>query len=427
MPFLAVFSILMLGTLGISIDLMRDFETVHQLEFAAQTIAFYALSQMSTPNGSYSINNAENNILNAVSYANGFNWNYAQSGPQGSVTKTAAWSTPVTIEQGDVQFVANPLDPNEFFLDLTARRTGPDALQQLFTPILWTNFSGKAPASVTTLTTHYTVEAIGQPATRIGAAAPLNSQSGTRAAQQVGFATLPFAIGYPEFLAFSQSSQQTQTVDLVSSTSQGNANDLKGCFVNVASSGTSSNYYGAGQGNTAINQLEGLLNYFGADAQQPTLLPAAVEAGSQLSAFDPADPVLASRMSELASALSPIAGYAGYYIVPVLQNDPQFGANNQVVGFARLNLTFNIANGQIKSVIAKIGDANDSVGSITMENASSATGYLTTTTTPGTSPMPQPPALFSPRSWDQSSNGVTVRPRGIVLAPALSPRIFHAT
>lgn len=427
MPFLAVFSILMFGTVGICIDLMRDFETVHQLEFAAQTMACYALSQSTAQDGSYSINNAETNIFNAVINANTFNWNYAQCGPLGSSFKSAVWTKPVTINQGDVQFVPNPLDANEFLLELTARRTGQDALQQLFSPILWTNLSGPAPQSLRTLSTHYTVEVVGQPATRIGPAAPLNSQQGTRAAQQVGFATFPFAIGYPEFAAFSSGAQITQTIDLVSSTSKGNANDLKGCFVNIAPAANGNSYYGASQGNRAINQLEGLLNYFGANSQQPMLLPAAVEAGSQVGAFDPADPRFSARLIEVANALAPIAKTGRYYIVPVLQFDPQFGAINQVVGFARLQLTFNIAKGSLNSVTARLGDANDPVGSVTMPNASSATGYLTTSPTPGINPMPEPLALFTPRSWDPGTNGVSLRPRGIVLAPALSPRIFHAT
>jgi Flp pilus assembly protein TadG len=425
MPFVAMSVILMLGTLGIAIDVMRSFETVGQLQFAAQTAALYGSSLATNPDGSYSTANAQNNILSSLSTLNSANWNSAQSGPINNL-----WSEPVTFAQSDMLFPTNPLDSSEFFFDLTDRRQGNEALQQFFLPLLYTSLTKVGvPLSVQTMSTYQTVEAIGQPASRIGAGAPLNSTLGTTTPSLVGFASLPIAISNNQLSIIANPSQTgtTYTIDLISSKNAGvqSPTHIKGCLVNVGTFGGSTNYYGGAQGDLAINQLEGLFNYFIGSQSANTINPAFVERGSQLSAFDPADPAFIARQSEISKVISNKNLLNKFFIVPVLANDPSFTGANSVAGFARLKLdSINTAGvgGSAISITIDIGE------SVPVRNACSVTGLASVPTALGTV-MPAPVYPFLPRQWDSSSNGISVRPRGIVLAPALSPRpissLFH--
>jgi hypothetical protein len=414
--------IMMLGMLGISVDLMRDFETYHQLEFAAQAAALYGLSLATNIDGSYSLTSAQTNIAAAVAAAGAASWNSAQFGPDNST-----WSKPVTFASSDIQFVKNPKDGNEFFLQVTARREAGNALKQFFVPVLHTALPASAvPAGVKTFSTQTVVEVLGQPASRIGAGPPLNSSGGTRASDLIEFATLPLAISNAQFATIANPSQQgtTYTIDLVSSTSSeyrgsAPAGHVKGCLVNVASTGGGSIYYGNAQGNLAIEQLEGLFNYFGAKALQQTIAPALVERGSRLSAFDPADPVFLSRRSEISQALIQLPHK--FYIIPVLAVDPNFSSTNIVVGFARLKLNQVNVQGNVPTSVAV-----DIAETVPVRNASSATGFSGIPMNLSTL-MPAPVYPFIPRQFDPGSNGVSARPRGVVLAPAISPRQINAT
>ena len=53
-PFIVMSAFLFLVTMGFCIDLMRDFESASQLNFAAQSAVLYALSLATNSNGSYS-------------------------------------------------------------------------------------------------------------------------------------------------------------------------------------------------------------------------------------------------------------------------------------------------------------------------------------------------------------------------------------
>jgi hypothetical protein len=136
-----------------------------------------------------------------------------------------------------------------------------------------------------------------------------------------------------------------------------------------------------------------------------------VETGSQLNGFDPA---ALGRSLNGALRLLALLPANGYYIVPVLQNDPSFAAPNKVVGFARLQLAITQPKAGLL-ITATLAD------SVPLRNASSATGF---SGIPGNAaqilPAPVPP--FTPRTFDQNTKGVSVRPPGIVLAPAISPR-----
>ncbi len=436
MPFVAVSVIFMLGTVGIVTELTRVFETVRQLKFSAQATALYGLSLSTNSDGSYSTSAAQTNIQTAIANASAAAWNSAQCGPvgnifaSGSLSRTSiAWSNSVSFAQSDINFVNNPLNANEFFVQLsTASWAGNNPLQQFLLPLLWlyTNPIGsRLAASEYTASAPQTIEVIGQPASRIGPAAPLGSQSGTRAGDLVGFAALPLAISNLQFASIANPAQtpvpNALTIDLVASNSAeyggtAPAGHVKGCLVNVYGTGTNGSYYGNGSGNTAINQLIALLGYFSGINAQAAITPAVVEEGSQLNGYNPADPTLsASQTNNITKAISQLP-LGGYYIVPVISGDPSFSNTNTVAGFARLQLA-SIAptKGIVTSLTMNIPQ------SVPVRNASSATGY---SSIPGqsTTLMPAPVYPFTPRQYDSSSGGVTVSPLGVVLAPALSCR-----
>jgi hypothetical protein len=427
MPFVAMSLCLLLITAGISVDLMRAFECIHQLEFGAQTAALYGLSYSTNPNGSFSTGQAQTNILGAISVVANNAWNVAQAGAQ-----NATGSKPVNF--APTQFVPNPLDPTEFFVQVTAQCIGANALQPFFIPLAYVGISGGIPAPVQQESLSSTVEVLGQPATRIGYGAPLGSAPGTRAGDLMGFATLPIAISNVQFAPITAAGQTTTTytIDLVTSTSAeytgpAPAGHIKGCLVNVAGTGNGNNFYGPAQGEIGIDQLEALLTYFGATSDQQAIAPAVVEQGSSLSGFDaanannpPAD------VQELYNALStlpapPNIAAPHAYIIPVLAQDPSFTANNQVVGFAYLNLDTAFVQATNSTTLNTL--TVDIATSVPVRNASSATGY---SSIPGNTgnlmPAPLPGSPFLPRTVDPTSNGITIRPRSIVLAPAVSPR-----
>jgi hypothetical protein len=447
-PFIAMSVILMMGMLGVCIDLTRDFEAARQLKFAAQSAALYGLSLSVNADGTYSQNTAINNIQTGILTAGNNAWNVAQFGPPNNIVssnpQSGVSSEPVTFAAADVQFVNNTLDPSEFFMQLTARRQGADALQQYFLPLLYTSFNGPAPQSARTFSTLRVVEVLGQPATRIGAGAPLTAQPGSREFELKGFATLPLAISYNQFAALTNPAltNNAYTIDLVTANTVGGAaaaGHIKGCLVNVSTTGNPASFYGTATGAAAVNQLLGLLNYFGAQTPQPTIAPAVVERGSSLFAFDPAQ-LTAPQQAAVAQALTSVQQSSphGIYIIPVLQNDPNFANGaagpNQVIGFAHLQINgFTSANGVPTSVAISISDTAGNSLSVPVRNTTSAIMASITIPTGTTQLMPPPPANsalltdpFFPRTYDPNANTVSVRPRGIVMAPALSPRQLAA-
>ena len=438
MPFIAMSVMLLMGTVGIASELTRIFEAVRELKFAAEAAALYACSLSTNSNGNYSIASAQSNIQNAVLTAGTAAWNMAECGPingnifaSGTVTRgSLIWSEPVTFALSDIQFVNNPLDANEFFTQVTSRRQGSDALQQFFLPLLWlyTNPIGsKLPAGQYTASPHQTVEVLGQPASRLGAGAPLSTPAGTAASNFIGWAAFPLAISNQQFAVAADPSQTTTTytIDLVSPSTSGpvQAGHIKGCLINVAAgSGSGSTYYGIGTGATAINQLISLLNYFAGVAVSPSATPAVIEQGSQLNAFNPTDPNFISQQKQITGALSQPQLLNKFYIVPVIANDPSFSSSNTVVGFARMNLDkiTTTTSGAILSLTMDIGEA------VPMYNVSCIAGFSAIPGNTGNTGnlLPAPVSPFLPRQFDPTSGGMTVRPRGVVLAPAISPRLI---
>jgi hypothetical protein len=421
MPFLAMTVIVLLGAVGICIDFQRDFQAAAELSYAATDAASYALSMSTSPDGSYTQANAQAQITQALQSGLS-SINLAQLGPQSSA-QNQPWSGPVNFSASDINFVPNPNqeDANDFFLQLTARRDGDNALKQFFLPLFNTSLTSNANLPLSTINSRQTIELISQPATRIGPGA-LNAASGSRAAELAGFAAFPLAISNQQFQSIAAPSQTgtNYTIDLVSSQSVQNPsapNHMKGALVNlILSAGTNSDgTYSAAQGNQAINQLEGLISYFGATSTSQTLAPSLVESGSNLSAFDTADPAFVARQSELSQELASLT-MNKYYIIPVLANDPQFSSTNSVIGFARLLLSSaQVTNGVVQSFSVQLGE------SVPVRNAVAVFGYSNAAPQANTV-MPAAVAPFLPRQIDNASGGISTRSRGVVMAPALSPR-----
>ncbi len=211
MPFIAVSVILLMGTAGIVTDLMRNFQAVRELKYAAQATALYALSLSTTAAGVFSQTAVQNAILAPTT-----NWsNNAQIGPSQS---NGTWTAPVLFGSGDISLVPNPADNSESFLRLTARRQGATSLAQFFLPLLFSGLNSALPQSIKTFDTAQTVEVLGQPATRIGAGPPPGALTNARASDLYGYAALPLAIssqGFVDLLGANQGAASIPcTVDL---------------------------------------------------------------------------------------------------------------------------------------------------------------------------------------------------------------------
>lgn len=422
LPVVAFALALVVAFLGLVADVMRNFLAVRQLQFAAQSAALYGLSFSTNQDGTYRNEDARNNVRVRVMTAGAGGadaWNRAPAGPRDA---GSPWFSPVRLSAADVTFIDNPEDSSEFFLRVTAGRDGEDALTMLFMPALhaMNSLIGQPVPELASKASPYRVaEVVGQPASRIGPGAPLDAPPGSRAAELARFAALPLAVSNEQFVQAADP-RQTRTmyrVDLVSSASATQATEpghLKGAFVNLAAGGGSSAYYGGGKGDTAIDELLRLLDYFG-DGRNP-LAPAAVERGSRLAAFDPSDPVFAARKQEIVTALSRLA-LNRPYIIPVLRSGPTFTSGNEVVGFSRFNLTQAIqANSGEIALTLQITE------SVPVRNASSVNG-VRFLASGGAASWPAPVAPFQARTWLAGSNGLSARPRAVVLAPSLSPRL----
>jgi hypothetical protein len=237
----------------------------------------------------------------------------------------------------------------------------------------------------------------------------------------VGCAALPIAISNTQFatIANPADANATVTVDLVRSDSEDfgsppAAGHVRGALVNVAATGGSTNYYGASQGELAIDELVKLVTYFTPNPGVNWLAPGVVERGSQLSAFDPANTTFGERKSDIVSALG-LLTTGRTYIVPVVSTNPDYANKSVVVGFARLTL--------VKAVTSGDFDIQFSIPtSAPMRNAAASSG-IAGVPVGTTALLPAPVAPFKARAWVPATNGIEVRSRGVVLAPSISPRV----
>lgn len=425
MPFLVFCVLIIAAFLALSVDIMRNVKAVNNLSFAAESAALHAYSLFTDSNGSYTAADADARMRSALQTSGGAAdsaWNTAPSGPADYTI--GPFNSGVTFAGGDARLVTNPADNSEVWLQVTARRQGADALRMMFLPmVLAMNASGgeNLPQNAYQVEPWRTCEVVGQPASRIGPGAP-HGTSG-RAAELSNHAVLPIGITLREFqlLASPSETRTRYQVDMQASASPAfgqpaDAGHLRGYFVNITADG-SSDYYGAGTGNRAIDQLIGTLDYFGTSSN--AVLPAAIERGGRLAWYDQSDVSVQQRKQQILAALQRLP--ARTYTFPVLRNDPQIGARNEVVGFARLRL--------VQAVNTAATDYNlvvDVADSVPVRNASSATG--TASIPPLTqAALPAPVAPFLPRQMIVDSNALEIRPRAVALAPAVSPRLFNVS
>ena len=427
LPFVVFTLILSMAFLGLAVDVMRTAHAASAIQYASQASALYSYQYAFNPNGTLKVGRFEDNVLQELQVsggANGAAWNLAPAGPNGPNTQTA-----VVFDASDVTVLKNPNDAGDFFLQVRARRDGTNGLTMFFLPAIFafnTLLGLPAPVNVRQANPFRTTEVIVQPATRVGAGMASNMSPVQADTRQIGTATFPLAISNKQFVTASQPGQTSNpyTIDLVSSKKPGiaAANHLQGAFVNLFKTG-GAQYYGGGQGNVALNQLYGTLSYFSNPNAANALAPGVVERGSKISAFDPSDPIYQQQAQTLLTArvkTVPI-GAAAFYILPVISDNPSFaGGANKVIGFARIALTaVNIdATGIVTSFTCIIGE------SYPMANASIGTAVASVPSISGISiPVLQSTEQeFAPRSFDGASNSIGARPRGVVMAPALSPR-----
>ncbi|MDZ4836485.1 MAG: hypothetical protein SGJ27_22140 [Candidatus Melainabacteria bacterium] len=412
--------------LAFSVDVMRTVHANEAIQFASQASGIHAYQNIFYGDGQRRSGSIEELAMNSLQQSGGATsvpWNLAPAGPKNEVAQT-----PVTFETSDVTVVSNSNagDPNDFFLQIRARREGNDALTMMFMPVIFAfnSWSGSATPPNTDKATPFRVsEVITQPATRLGAGPQRGGAINEPASGFAGFASFPLAISNKQFLSISQnaSAGAVVTIDIVNSaqapstTAAGTAH-VRGSFVNVYHTG-GLNYYGDAVGSLAISQLNSTMQYFAGAPSGTILSPAVVERGSMLAAFDAGDSTFKTNASNITSAVTRGITPARFHSIPVLADDPKFNQRNQVIGFARLQLTQvlrNATTGAI-TVTAVVGE------SVPMYNATIGTGLASVPSFNGTA-IPPAVAPFLPRQFNAINNTVGSRPVGIVMSPALSPR-----
>jgi hypothetical protein len=427
MPFIAMCVILFMVTIGVCTELMRDFETVNQLDYATQVASIYSLGSAVNDDRTYSNSTAQANIQNYLLRADTASWNPADSGPNLNTT-----NQPVLYDAGDINFIPNPAESamptgrQEFFLDLTVRRQGTSAIPQVFMPLAYINFTGVGlPAGVKTFSPVRTIEFLGQPATTIGAGDPTAPTSSTPIPPtRYQFSCLPIAISNVQFAPIATSTSvspaTTFTLDV-----DGISGQIHGCFVDlVGIAGGTSPFNTASTANIG-SQLIPLLNYFIAGGTAPS----SVKYTDGITAFNVNDPTFPwTTMSTECTALvnanantNTTAGTNKNFIVPVIQLNPSTTASNSVAGFAWMqirNFTFNTTQPSQSLFTVSFSD------SVPVRNACNNPFLQTTNTNGNITVAAPPPPPFSARNYDPTTNAVGVRPFGVVLAPSPSPRMI---
>jgi len=416
--------------LALAMDVMRTVEATRQIQFAADSAALYGYSYAVDSQRNYAPANAQVSIAQRVKSTGGdaSAWNSANSGP-GDGNRQG--QSPVSFADFDIKLAtsANPLDSTDLFLQVRARRDGSDAIRLFFFPAIFAAnaFLGMpVPPDLNQAAPYRITEVVGQPASRIGAGARLDAPAGSRQADLIGFACLPLAISNLEFAqaAGPATTQSVYPVDLVSRATgyQSTPARFAACFVNLAPTGSTSDYYGAYQGNLAIDNLTQTLRYFAAGSAQQVVPPGIVERGAMLGGLDPADPAFVNRKAEILNAFNQLPLNRNY-VVPVVRADPLVGTrNNEVVGFAWLKLVGKLnADGSDFQVSFQIGPPAETP--LSVRNAAVDNGLRSLVLTGGVATrMPAPVPPFLARRWSPDLTVLDARPRGVVLAPSPSPR-----
>ncbi|PWT94940.1 MAG: hypothetical protein C5B53_12150 [Candidatus Melainabacteria bacterium] len=421
LPFAAFALVLIAAFVSFSFDIMRNVYAVRKLDYAAESAALYAYSNATAADGSYSRAAAQTNMTNALLSNGVAPINTAPAGPN---NWSDPFESPVTFAAQDIVFNSNPSDQSELLLRVTARRDGADALNMFFLPATYLGklMQGQnAPQDAYVARPTRTEEIIGQPASRIGPGAPGNAgQNGS--SPFIGAAVFPLAISNTQFslAAIPSETRSNYIIDLPTAasvpSSPAAAGHLRGYFVNLATKQGSSLYYDNAFGSGDVTNLLQLLSYFSSPNSATSLPPALVERGSLIGTFDPAGVNFQSRLSALVSALQQLP-LGHFYILPVLAGDSTFSGRMPVVGFARMQLVqvTSPSNGQLQLIFA-IGE------SVPVRNAVASEGYAMIPQMQAGNFLPAAVSPFTARPFDPINNSVAARPRGVALAPSLSPR-----
>ncbi len=427
MPFVIFSFAVTIAMLAIAVDIMRTIYCTSILQNSAQSAGLYALRQAFNDDGEMKAGQPDSNIvdgLNTINGGSGSAWFAAPAGPSDDGTHG---QTPVFFQAGDVTVTnaGNGNNAGDLLLTVKARRDGADALKLKFLPLIYAfgSLPGVSVPSGVDLANPYRVAEIClQPATRIGAGEANNSTLlRSNFANQRICASFPLALSNVQWQAAAQPAQTNllYTIKIAGSksgNSASSANEISGCFVNLTPSGDA-NYYGGAAGNLSVSQLYDNLAAFSGDS--PSAPSAAVERDSHVFAFDADAQEFTSRAQQIAARLNKLTTVQPnrFYTLPVIEQNPLVTQKNHVIGFSRMRLVkavFDPTNNSI-SLQMEIGQSRP------MANASVGTQLAAIPTTNGTAIQASTgTTLFTPRSFGQ--DGLAALPRGMVMAPALSPR-----
>lgn len=442
LPVVAFSLLLIFAFLAFTVDVMREFLEAGQLRFAARSAALDLLPFVCLDASGQMQNNpvcsasgaftgtALSNLTQALNRPNGQSgeaWNQATSN---SESGDQNWMQGVTFSPDDLASgaaVGNVQDKQDPLLELRVNRTGENGLTLFFMPLVFAFNSSMGipvPQSAASAEQSHIVEVVGQPATRIGSAAPLDSISGKAQAMATArSATFPLAINYDDFKRASLSAGSglfscTVHLSAPQASQLSAANDLRGYFVNLSNGSQVNASYNEAQDPARVNDLTGTLLYFDSSPSQPvsaTLkLPAAVENGVQLDRFAPPAVKANSDLSLVISQLS----LNKCYIVPVVREGVSPTTQCQVLGFSLLRLTAVTATSSGWDFSFVMGE------SLPVLNAS-CSGLKTIPNFDGTllpSIYDAQNNPFRVRSYDANNDLIAPRPKGVVLAPVVSPR-----
>jgi hypothetical protein len=386
-------------------DTMRLSGTEQQLQFAAESAGMFAYAHAANADGSYSVQSASANMTAALKDVGGYKiWNeYADN----NLMKAGGLSM-----TGNLTIVPNPIDQNERFLEISLQ----EPFAPLFSPGFLPQFLQQGSTASAPSDLKRQIEIIGQPASRIGPGQKRSLNGGA----EIHFAVLPLALSYRQFKQASSpdGSQKLYTIDLGCNSQNNKTKDRwRGCFVNVTKYSDGVNYYGDADGVIALDQLIGNWKYFQKSCDANAIAPAMVERGSMLACFNASTALFDQCKPRLIAVLKTVP-LNSYYIVPVIADDPSPGKSVAVVGFARLRLITALNQKQDDlSFSFEIGE------SAPMQNATFANGWAAVPKADGhLLPLPPPSGPFDTRFVLSEQNGISRLPRGVVLAPSLSPR-----
>ena len=137
-----------------------------------------------------------------------------------------------------------------------------------------------------------------------------------------------------------------------------------------------------------------------------------------VSAFDHEEASFKQNEAVIKSRLS-LVPQNRYQLIPVLRNDPIALSANEVVGFARMRFV-GITNSHNGSFLIRM-----EIGPSTPVRNTTADNSFSSVPTLDGSLLPPPTAPFLARNRGLDGKLIEARPRGVALAPSLSPNLIE--